>query len=200
MGGIVMTDLEYWEMASQDREVDTKYIADVSTEDCLTALAPALDGKRILELGSGVGRLTIPVAARRQEAVITGIDLSPGMIELAITRANESGVGERCYFIQPKIMESLADETYDSAYTMLTIQHLDKESVAYYFREIYRLLKPGAIFRFQFVEGKYYGTRDNNYSLLQMIKLNKEYFYWDRVERGLIHPQWTWITAIRRKT
>src|SRR5688500_10106413 len=56
-----------------------------------------LEGKRVLDLGCGVGRWT-RLAARRG-AVVTGVDLSPTMIEEATRRAGEAGLSSRCDFV-----------------------------------------------------------------------------------------------------
>ncbi len=54
---------------------------------------PALDGKRVLEIGCGTGDLAIALAQRG--AAVVGLDLSPIMIDAARRRASRAGVADR---------------------------------------------------------------------------------------------------------
>lgn len=49
-----------------------------------------IHGARVLELGAGTGRVAVPLA--EAGAKVTGVDLSPGMLEVARARAAEAGV------------------------------------------------------------------------------------------------------------
>jgi len=75
-------DLErnYWDVAAQDPEVDTKFICDVPTEDCIGELIqtfpPIMTGKRVAEIGCGVGRLIIPLANTYPDTEFFGTDIS----------------------------------------------------------------------------------------------------------------------------
>src|ERR1700742_2310203 len=63
------------------------------------ALRPWLNlapGTRVLDVGCGVGRWSRMLAARG--ARVTGVDLSPTMIEQARQRAATEGVADRCQF------------------------------------------------------------------------------------------------------
>ncbi len=53
-------------------------------------------GGPILELGCGTGRVSLPIA--REGIAVTGIDISPRMIEVAQAKAAKSGLSERCVF------------------------------------------------------------------------------------------------------
>src|SRR5688572_27439221 len=64
------------------------------------ALEPWFDivpGTRVLDVGCGVGRWSSMLASRG--AVVTGIDLSPTMIEEAQRRAQSTGVAPQCRFL-----------------------------------------------------------------------------------------------------
>lgn len=63
------------------------------------ALAPWLNvpaGTRVLDIGCGVGRWSRLLAARGAD--VTGVDISPTMIEEARRRAKIEGVAQRCHF------------------------------------------------------------------------------------------------------
>src|SRR5580692_6437543 len=57
----------------------------------LDALAPAA-GERILEIGSGTGRVTLALAAAVGHGTVTGADISRPLCELAGQRAADSGM------------------------------------------------------------------------------------------------------------
>lgn len=49
-----------------------------------------IHGSRVLELGVGTGRIAVPLA--EAGAKVTGVDISPGMVEVAKRRAADAGV------------------------------------------------------------------------------------------------------------
>lgn len=53
-------------------------------------------GGPVLELGCGTGRISLPIA--REGIAVTGIDISPRMIEVAQAKAAKRGLSERCVF------------------------------------------------------------------------------------------------------
>lgn len=63
-------------------------------------------------------------------------------------------------------------------------------------KETYRVLKPGGIFRFQFIEGIEQEPFSNHYSLDDMKQwLNDAGLEFVKADQGLCHFQWTWVTA-----
>lgn len=191
-----MTDADYWNKAALDPDVDVKYIADVGLSDCLQAIIPFISGDNILEIGSGVGRLTIEVAQYFRGADIVGIDISKNMIKIAEARARQARVKARIQFIEPQMIDVLKPETFDSAFSMLTFQHLNNFAVRNYLNVVNGLLKPGGVFRFQYVEGHYHAPQHHQYPAVTMKALLEERgFKLEKVETGLIHHQWTWMTA-----
>jgi 2-polyprenyl-3-methyl-5-hydroxy-6-metoxy-1,4-benzoquinol methylase len=108
------------------------------------ALAPWLavpDGARVLDIGCGVGRWSRRLAARG--ARVTGIDLSPTMIEEATRRARASGVAERCQFLVQDCAELAVDGPYDLILSVTVLQHiLDPGALLAAVRGIVRHLAP----------------------------------------------------------
>jgi len=61
----------------------------------LAAAVPALPGQRVLEAGCGAGGVLMQIAARRPEAVLTGLERDPLMAALARDNAGLNGVEDR---------------------------------------------------------------------------------------------------------
>ena len=77
----------------------------------LAALGPA-GGGRFVELGVGTGRVALPLAARG--AAVTGVDLSPELLDQAARRAREAGVDLE--LVRADIRGWVAGEPADVAY------------------------------------------------------------------------------------
>jgi len=101
----------------------------------------------MLEIGCGVGRMTRMLA--RIFGHVTGVDISEEMVRQA--RGNTADlnnvdllVGDGC------TLAGLPDGKYDFAFSFIVFQHIPAYSViASYCREVYRVLKPSGLFKFQ---------------------------------------------------
>jgi 2-polyprenyl-3-methyl-5-hydroxy-6-metoxy-1,4-benzoquinol methylase len=81
-------------------------------------------GKRVLEIGCGLGTASIGFA--RAGADVTGVDLSGESIALAQRHAEAFGLTERTRFLQgnaEQVAELLAGEQFDLVYTFGVIHH-----------------------------------------------------------------------------
>ncbi len=102
----------------------------------LIPLLGALAGKKVLDVGAGTGRLSLPMANR--DAHVTALDVSPKMLEL-VKRKNSKIqiiVGDA---------ESLPfeDNSFDIVTAAFLIVHL--KDPTRFFDEAYRVLKDGGI-------------------------------------------------------
>lgn len=89
------------------------------------ALAPWLKvaaGARVLDLGCGVGRWSRLLAARGAD--VTGVDISPTMIEEARRRAQSEGVADRCRFHVSDISALDVPGEFDLVLGVTVLQHI----------------------------------------------------------------------------
>ncbi len=107
-------------------------------------LSTELDkGASVLEMGCGTGRLLQHLVP--QDFVLSGIDMSPGM--LAVARQRLAGSKKVVTF-----EEAIADEmpfrdaTFDAVYSILVVNLIPDYQKS--FEEVARLLKPGGLFIF----------------------------------------------------
>ena len=100
-----------------------------------------LAGKRLLDIGSGLGESSVYFAL--QGADVTALDISPGMVETTLN------LGKR-YGVELKGVVSVAEglnvpsESYDIVYIANAIHHVQDRTTM--FKEIHRVLKPGGRF------------------------------------------------------
>ena len=109
------------------------------------ALAPWLDvepGTPVLDVGCGVGRWSIRMA--RRGAQVTGVDLSPTMVEEAGRRARLAGVGERCTFRQGDLAGLDLGRRFRRILGVTVLQHiLDRERLRAAVARLAAHLEPG---------------------------------------------------------
>lgn len=81
-------------------------------------------GRRVLEIGCGIGTDTINFA--RAGALVTAVDLSPRSLELARKRAEVFGLQDRIRFVEAdaeRLSETLEPSVYDLVYSFGVIHH-----------------------------------------------------------------------------
>lgn len=109
------------------------------------ALSPHLRdlvGRTLLDLGCGVGRWS-RMAARRGAAV-TGVDLSPTMVEETRRRAAVAGLDDRCRFQIGDASTFDAGRTFDRVLSVTVLQHiLDRRRFEAAVATVVRHLTPG---------------------------------------------------------
>ena len=108
----------------------------------LKPLFPALQGKKVLDLGCGYGWHS-KFSAEQGAAEVLGIDLSKKMIEEAKRRNAESNIEYRVCGIEEY---EYPENTWDCVISNLVLHYLD--NIEQIFQNVYRTLKPDGIFLF----------------------------------------------------
>lgn len=106
-------------------------------------VAAARPSGAVLEVGSGPGRLAVRLARSAPGLDVTGLDLSPEMVELANRRAAEAGLpGERVRFEVGDVGAlPHADGSFDAVVSTLSLHHWPDPALG--LAEIHRVLRPG---------------------------------------------------------
>jgi ubiquinone/menaquinone biosynthesis C-methylase UbiE len=124
-------------------------------DDYRNLVAPVLhragwepDGKTILELGCGAGRMTRSFS--EQFSHVYAFDISTEMLGHARALFPEASNVE--WILGNGIdLSGFGDETIDFAFSYIVLQHMPEPVFALrYIREMLRVLKPGGMFLFQF--------------------------------------------------
>jgi SAM-dependent methyltransferase len=100
-----------------------------------------LRGKRLLDIGAGLGESSVYFAL--QGAHVTMTDISPGMVQTGRELARRYGVEVEGIVSEAEHL-GVAAETFDFVYVANTIHHVrDRDAL---FQKIHRALKPGGRF------------------------------------------------------
>jgi SAM-dependent methyltransferase len=108
-------------------------------ETALLRLAGDVKGLRVLDLGCGAGELTLWLAARG--ALVTALDLSPGMVAIARERTERFRPAADAHFVVAAVEHSGLDaESFDLVIGKWILHHAEVAGAA---MEIRRLLRSG---------------------------------------------------------
>lgn len=100
--------------------------------------------ERVLDIGTGDGRLLALVRASRPEVRGVAIDFSPTMLEAARQRFDASG---RVEVIEHDITQPLPSlGTFDAVVSSFAIHHCSNKRKWELYREVFELLNPGGAF------------------------------------------------------
>jgi SAM-dependent methyltransferase len=143
----VATGKENWD----DEEFFQSGVRTVSQE-ILTDMTNICQGKdpkemRVIEIGCGAGRITRALADLFGE--VHAVDVSGEMAGLA-RNALAGKPNAFVYQNNGKDLSVLPDGPYDFAFSTIVFQHIPSREVIYsYVRDVHRLLRPGALLKFQ---------------------------------------------------
>lgn len=121
-------------------------------EEILTDMGNICQGKtpeemRVLEIGCGAGRVTRALA--RLFGEIHAVDVSGEMVRLASLALREYPKAF-AYQNNGRDLSVVPDLQFDFAFSSIVFQHIpSREIIENYVREVSRLLRPGALFKFQ---------------------------------------------------
>lgn len=115
-------------------------------------LADLERGERVLDLGCGTGILAFEASKMvGKSGRVLGIDLAPGMVELALSKMGEKGASNLEFRQMDCRFLSLPESAFDAALACLGIPSLGHGRC---FGEVYRVLSPGGRFVFSEWAGK----------------------------------------------
>jgi phosphoethanolamine N-methyltransferase len=102
----------------------------------------AVDGRKVLDLGCGVGGYDILLLAAHGAGKVVGVDIDAASLEIARRRASSAGVGERIEFrhVSPGPLP-FDDASFDIVFSKDTIVDLPDKRTA--LDELSRVLAPG---------------------------------------------------------
>lgn len=116
---------EYWDEVAQEfdtfyreekdalRRAIDKIFRKAMTERFLLTLQECknVEGKRVLDVGCGTGRMAVQLAKRG--AYVVGIDISQHMLEIAKSIVEKEGFQNKCTFIQDDFAKHVFNEKFD---------------------------------------------------------------------------------------
>jgi demethylmenaquinone methyltransferase/2-methoxy-6-polyprenyl-1,4-benzoquinol methylase len=102
-------------------------------------------GQRVLDLGCGTGALTLRAA--RRGAMVKGIDINAGMLEVARRRVREAGLTENVELTEIGVAEldGEASGSYDVVTAGLCLSELSEDELSYTLAHVRRILSPGGL-------------------------------------------------------
>ncbi len=102
------------------------------------------EARRVLDLGTGDGRLLGLLQADRHEMLGVGIDFSEPMLDAARKRFADDG---RIELVEHDLTEPLpALGRFDAVVSSMAIHHLEHERKRSLYGEVFDLLEPGGVF------------------------------------------------------
>ena len=104
-----------------------------------------LDGKRVLDIGSGLGGIDILLATEHGAAQVIGIDVEAQLVESARALVSARGLAERVTFqlVEPGPLP-FPDASFDAVFSKDAMVHIADKAALY--AEVLRVLKPGGWF------------------------------------------------------
>lgn len=110
----------------------------------LRLLAPS-GAERVLEIGCGTGHALVEIAeCLAERGRVVGVDVSPGMLEVAGRRVRDAGVDDRVELRLGDALElSYETASFDAAFSSFTLELFSEADIPAVLGELARVLRPG---------------------------------------------------------
>lgn len=105
---------------------------------------PDFNPEKILDCGCTIGHNTLPWATTFPKAEVDAIDVSPGLLRYGHARAQSMGVPVHFKQMNANSL-NYEDESFDVVFSSMFLHELPLKDIRAYFREAYRVLKPGGL-------------------------------------------------------
>jgi len=139
----ILNSQKGYNLAARDYDKRESYLNSFE-RDVVWNLVGEVDGKKVLDVGAGTGRLAIDLVKRG--AIVTALDTSDEMLKV-LDKKTKTKIKIR-NFLQIVVGEaeslSFPDESFDLVIATFLIVHL--KDPRRFFDEVYRVLKPGGKF------------------------------------------------------
>lgn len=107
---------------------------------------------RMLTVGAGGGEEIINMLQRKEDWLITGVDPSASMLDMAKQRVSQLHMQARVTWYETALNKVSAEAVYDAAVSLLVIHFVENRLP--FLQEIARRLQPGAPFVLAFIQGE----------------------------------------------
>ncbi len=140
----------------------------------------ALEGLRVLDLGSGTGRNANYIAKLGNS--VEGLEISATAVRLAQERAKALGVDAHFRVADMGVKYPFADQSFEVVIDVTSSNSLNEKEREVYLNEIMRVLKPGG---YLFVKAL---CKDGDQNAKKLLKINpgKEYDTYINKDLGLV--------------
>lgn len=156
---------------------------------------------RVIEIGCGAGRITRALANLFGE--VHAVDVSGEMVAQA-RRALAAHPNARIYQNNGMDLSVIPEGDYDFAFSMIVFQHIpSREVIENYVREVSRLLRPGALFKFQVQGDSTLSTQSDDtwlgvpFSDTQAVEMAERCGFEPRYRHG-VGEQYFWLWFFKR--
>ncbi len=134
------------------------------------------EGKKVLDIGSGNGKLALALAMNKNEVV--GIDISPIALGMAQSKLDElrqvHSLAVSFKYGDARELD-FPDQAFDFVVSHDLIEHLTEEDFLPHLTEVERVLKTGGSYLFwtpsRLLSGTSYGLHLKEYTVQEMIKI-----------------------------
>jgi 2-polyprenyl-3-methyl-5-hydroxy-6-metoxy-1,4-benzoquinol methylase len=131
----------------------------------LAKMGIAISGKRVLDLGAGMGGLSTELV--RRGAIVVGLEPGAGWCQIAADRVRSAGAGDVISAVGEAI--PLASESIDVIVSHQVLEHVQNPRQV--IEEAFRVLKPGG--HFYFAYANYFSFREQHYRVFWLPLLPK---------------------------
>jgi cyclopropane-fatty-acyl-phospholipid synthase len=128
--------------ASEDEDLDSAQERKLEYVCRKLRLKP---GERLLDIGCGWGGLVM-YAVKKYGVTALGITLSEPQVEYAKRRIHEERLEGRCTVDVADYRQLAAPESFDKLVSVGMVEHVGEVTLPTYFKQCWRLLRPGGVF------------------------------------------------------